>query len=55
MIEGYIQALIDSHYRRLTKLNDNQRLIQHYEINFIEELESLKEFLEKERAMEVDK
>lgn len=44
-MDGYIQALIDIHYNRLSNLNDNQKNEQRIEMNFIEELENLKKYL----------
>lgn len=42
---GYIQALIDSHVRRLEEAEKrNDKNSMRYEKNFIEELEGLKEF-----------
>lgn len=53
-MDGYIQALIDLHYRRLNQLNSNQDLNKKYEISFIEELENIQEFyLKKEVKVEV--
>ena len=49
-IEGYLQALIDSHYLRLGKLNSNQKILESYEINFIEELENALTYLQGEKA-----
>ncbi len=47
---GYLQALIDSHYLRLGKLNPNQKLLESYEINFIEELENALSYCKNEKA-----
>lgn len=42
---GYIQALIDSHVRRLERAAErNDKNSMRYEENFIEELEGLREF-----------
>ncbi|HBI6897732.1 TPA: hypothetical protein K8N32_001334 [Clostridium perfringens] len=42
---GYIQALIDSHVRRLERAAErNDKNSMRYEENFIEELKGLKEF-----------
>ncbi|EHK2400434.1 hypothetical protein KCL50_001402 [Clostridium perfringens] len=42
---GYIQALIDSHVRRLERaVERNDKNSMRYEENFIEELEGLREF-----------
>lgn len=42
---GYIQALIDSHVRRLEEAEKrNDRNFMRYEKNFIEELEGIREF-----------
>ena len=42
---GYIQALIDSHVRRLERaVERNDKNSMKYEENFIEELKGLKEF-----------
>lgn len=46
-MEGYIQALIDVHYQRLSNIGDNQRNEQRIEMNFIEELENLKKYCDK--------
>lgn len=49
-MEGYIQALIDKHYRNIERLSENQKLNQSYEINFINELEDLMEFYKKQKV-----
>lgn len=47
-MEGYIQALIDSHYMRLERLTDKQFTLKSYEETFIEELENLKKYVSSE-------
>lgn len=54
-MEGYIQALINKHYRKLEGLEERQSLNQMYELEAINELEDLKEYYIKNKKVEVDK
>lgn len=52
-MEGYLQASIDRHYRRLEFLKDNQKYEQQIELNFINELEDMMEFYKKNKEEEI--